>query len=217
MTQWARTAGRLDVSGTAGPAEVIRRVGEHVATLPSERAGSVVIGWGHRSAGWDEAATVASLDEVSGAHPVILVSGDGHSGWLNSAALQLLGAGEHTTALDENDWFPVFSRMSELTTSESLDDLYRVAITDAHARGLVGIVDMEFDAATGTWAHRKGLAPLRVRVSVYPDRLEEVLRDGRRTGRPWEGTDGLVVMGGLKIISDGSLGTRTAYCCEPYP
>lgn len=134
MTQWARTAGRLDVSGTAGPADLIQRVGAHIASLPSERSDSVIIGWGHRSAGWDEAATVASLDEVSGAHPVILVSGDGHSGWLNSAALRLLGAGEHITALDENEWFPVFSRMSELTTGESLDDLYRLAITDAYLR-----------------------------------------------------------------------------------
>ncbi len=27
---------------------------------------------------------------------------------------------------------------------------------------------------------------------------------------------GLVTMGPLKIISDGTLNTRTAYCCDPY-
>lgn len=38
-----------------------------------------------------------------------------------------------------------------------------------------------------------------------------------RTGQAWPGAGELVRMGPLKIISDGSLGTRTAYCCEPYP
>src|SRR5699024_1636044 len=39
---------------------------------------------------------------------------------------------------------------------------------------------------------------------------------GLRTGDLLDGPDGLVRMGPLKIISDGSLHTRTAYCCEPY-
>jgi predicted amidohydrolase YtcJ len=38
-----------------------------------------------------------------------------------------------------------------------------------------------------------------------------------RTGDPIPGTGGLLTMGPLKVISDGSLNTRTAYCHDPYP
>ena len=34
MLQWAQTLTRLDVSGTSGPAEVARIVGDHIAELP---------------------------------------------------------------------------------------------------------------------------------------------------------------------------------------
>lgn len=102
-------ARRLDVSGTAGPEEVTARVAEHVRSLderPDADRTSVVSAWGHRSATWSRPATVAELDAVSGDHPVVVVSGDGHNGWLNSLALQRLGAPATRHALDEDDWFP---------------------------------------------------------------------------------------------------------------
>ena len=52
--------------------------------------------------------------------------------------------------------------------------------------------------------------------ATYADRLEEVIEARLRTGDPLPGTDGRITMGPLKIISDGSLNTRTAWCCEPY-
>jgi predicted amidohydrolase YtcJ len=53
-------------------------------------------------------------------------------------------------------------------------------------------------------------------MAVYPDRLEEVIAAGLRSGQSLPGGDGLLAMGPLKIISDGSLNTRTASCFEPY-
>ena len=38
-----------------------------------------------------------------------------------------------------------------------------------------------------------------------------------RTGAPVEGTGGLLTAGPFKVISDGSLNTRTAPCRRPYP
>ena len=57
---------------------------------------------------------------------------------------------------------------------------------------------------------------LRVRWATYADSLDEVLEAGLRTGDPLPGCDERMTMGPLKIISDGSLNTRTAWCCEPY-
>ena len=61
-----------------------------------------------------------------------------------------------------------------------------------------------------------GLRSLRVRAATYADALEDVVDRGLRTGDPLAHGEGLLTMGPLKVISDGSLNTRTAYCCTPY-
>src|SRR5690606_13357398 len=55
---------------------------------------------------------------------------------------------------------------------------------------------------------------LRVRAGVWYWDLEAALAEGLRTGDPLGGD--LVEMGSLKVISDGSLNSRTACCFEPY-
>ena len=219
MLQWAQTLARLDVSGTCAPAQVVRIVGEHIAALPTSRPGPVVHGYGYRSATWARKPTVAELDAVSGECPVILVSGDGHNGWLNSRALELLGVPPRTGALEEYEWFAVFSRLGELPGGEQETEAgYRRSVAEAAAKGVVGITDFEFGPGYRDWPQRLagGVDQLRVRTATYPDRLEEVIAAGLRTGQELPGGDGLLTMGPLKIISDGSLNTRTAYCCEPF-
>jgi predicted amidohydrolase YtcJ len=217
LTQWALGLSRLDLSGTGSPEEVTRLVGQHVAAAPGETG--AVFGYGHRSGTWRRWPTVAELDAVSGGRPVVLVSGDGHHGWLSSEALRLLGLPPRQGPLEEDDWFPVYGRLRELPGSV-VDDLalHRGAVEDAAARGVVGIVDLEFSQPWAEWPERvaAGVDLVRVRAGVYPDDLEAVLRAGWRTGDPIPGGAGLITMGPFKVISDGSLNTRTAYCCEPY-
>ena len=50
MTQWAQTRLRVNLSSTSSPAEVARRVADHVAQLPAGQARSPVIGSGYRLA-----------------------------------------------------------------------------------------------------------------------------------------------------------------------
>jgi len=219
MLQWAQTLTRLDVSGTSGPTEVTRIVGDHIAELPAVGSGSAVHGFGYRSATWARQPTVAELDAVSGDRSVILVSGDGHNGWLNSRALTLLGVPPRADPLEENEWFPVFTRLGDLPGVKAETEAgYRQAVANAAARGVVGITDFEFGPGYRDWPQRlaAGIDQLRARTATYPDRLEEVIAAGLRTGQELPGGDGLLTMGPLKIISDGSLNTRTAYCCEPF-
>ena len=179
----------------------------------------LVVGAGYRSATWGHRPTVELLDRVSGKHPVILISGDGHNGWLNSAALRLMEVPWRPEAVDENDWFPIYSRVNRLADpSGGLDLAYADAISSAAALGIVGLVDLEFESGYQAWPERfaQGIDQLRVRPATYPDRLDEVLAAGLRTGQPLPGGRGLLTMGPLKIISDGSLNTRTASCCQPY-
>ena len=218
MTQWADLATRLDLSGTSSAEEAVARVARHVATLdPADE--SMVSGYGHRTGSWTRLPTVAELDAVSGRHPVVLISGDAHHGWLNSAALALLGVAPRQATLDENDWFPVFARLGELPGAGLAQRLaIREAVRAAAALGVVGVTDLEFGGAYRDWPERfdQGVDSLRVRAATYADGLDEVLAAGWRTGDELGETGGLVTMGPLKIISDGSLNTRTAYCCLPY-
>jgi predicted amidohydrolase YtcJ len=219
LAQWADTLARVDMTGTRSADEVLTRLRAHLDELPGSDRDSVVIGFGHRSATWPRQPTVAELDAVSGQHLVVLVSGDGHNGWLNSAALTMLGAPATEGALAENDWFPVWGRLADLPGSrEARDTAYRLAVSRAAAMGIVGVGDMEFGAGFRDWPPRfaGGIRDLKVRVATYPDGLDAVLAAGLRSGDILGDSGGLVRMGPLKIISDGSLNTRTAYCDEPY-
>ena len=220
LGQCAQSRSRLDVGNTVSSEQVSRLVADRVADLGSAgQESSVIIGSGSRSAIWPQQPTVDELDAVSGRHPVVLISGDAHNGWLNSAALQLLGVDARTGAIDENDWFPLFPRIAALTeVQDGLEAAYRQTGVDAAALGVVGITDMEFGPGYHDWPLRfaAGLDQLRVRTATYADRLDEVVAAGLRTGQELDGGAGLLTMGPLKIISDGSLNTRTAHCCEPY-
>ena len=88
---------------------------------------------------------------------------------------------------------------------------------NAAAQGVVGVVDFEFSGGVADWAERwaGGADLIRVRHACYADGLEDVIARGLRSGDALDG-DRRLTMGPLKIISDGSLNTRTAWCCDPY-
>lgn len=219
MRQWALDATRLDLRGTAGPDAVVRAVADHIAALPRERQSEVVSGFGHRSATWPRRPTVAELDAVAGEHAVVLISGDAHNGWLSSRALALLGVPARDGPLEENEWFEVFARLDTLPGADAAEEAgFRTVLARAAAAGVVGVVDVEFGRPFSDWPVRfaRGLDALRVRAATYPDHLDEALGIGLATGQALPGCGGLMEMGPLKIISDGSLNTRTAYCDSPY-
>jgi predicted amidohydrolase YtcJ len=56
--------------------------------------------------------------------------------------------------------------------------------------------------------------PLRVRTTVWLPWLDEALDAGEPTGTPLAGR---LTAGPLKLMVDGSLNTRTAYCHDSYP
>ena len=216
LQTWARAALRLDVSGTSAPEQVVAVVAAHVAGLPDD--GAPVVGYGQRTATWPRPPTVAELDAVSGGRAVVLVSGDGHAGWLSSRALERLGLAPRAGQVEEAEWFDAFARLDELGPEAGADTALERALAAAAALGVVGLTDLEWERGPFVWPGRvrPGTDLLRVRTGTYADGLDDVLAAGLRTGTPLEGTGGLVTMGPLKVIFDGSLNTRTAWCCAPY-
>ncbi|MGB8380953.1 MAG: amidohydrolase family protein [Dermatophilaceae bacterium] len=218
LTQWALAASRLDLRGAASVADALRRVDEHLAGQAEADRHTVVVAWGHRSASWEPQPTVAALDEVSGGRAVVLVSGDGHHGWLSSRALDLLGLPPRQNVVDEAEWFDAFARLGELPGGPDEEQAVRDAVAGANAKGLVGITDFELKGTLTDWPARvaAGIDTLRVRAGFYAADLDAAFATGLEHGMPLPGGRGLVTLGPLKIISDGSLNTRTAYCREPY-
>lgn len=217
LGQWTLARERLDTSALRSPEEATTLVAERVAEDP----GRTVIGWGHRPATWAHQPTTADLDAAAGVTPVILIAGDGHHAWLNRAAQAALGLPLREGMVAETEWFAAYERLAALTDVARSDPAaYRRTLDGAAALGVVGIVDFEFAGTVDAWRSRwaEGCDRLRVRVAVYPDQLDAVIAEGLRTGAPLAGAAGdeRLVMGPLKIISDGSLNTRTAWCHQPY-
>ncbi len=219
MSMWAQTRARIDVSAATCAADVTRIIADHVEALPGPWQGRALLGFGFRTALWPTQPTVAELDAVSGHHPVILSSGDVHTGWLNSKALALLGIPPRDTQLCEAEWFDLQPALAHLSAaSNDVESLVRAAVDEAAGRGVVGIVDFEMTAGHREWPQRFAAGTDRVRVQpvTYAATLDEVLAAGFRTGERLLEDSDLLTMGPLKIFSDGSLNTRTAHCCQPY-
>ena len=220
FTQWVERVLRLDLSGVGSVEEAAATVARRLV----EKPGAPVIGWGHRSAFMGRDGTTAELDAVSTDVPILLVSGDGHHAWGNTLALSMLGLPVRDEVVRENEWFDVYPRLGVVAGGPTDSaEAFRGALESAAAQGLVGMVDFEFNGRREPWVDRwnDGGDVLRVRWATYAAGLDEVIEAGLRTGDPLisensAGADDRLTMGPLKIISDGSLNTRTAWCCDPY-
>ncbi|MCZ2816665.1 amidohydrolase [Modestobacter sp. VKM Ac-2984] len=229
LEQWAATQRRVDVSGAQSAKEAAALMAAALQAAPPAPA-AVVLGHGFRDALWAEPATAAVLDDaLAGVAPpdtsVVLVSGDLHTTWANTAATRRFGLSDPTGVVLEQEAMDVVARAARVDPAV-LDGWVLDAMVVAAARGLTSVVDLEYGDLVSSWARRAGLREggpaLRVRAGVWIDRLEEAIAAGLRSGDPLPGVSDPVAadrvrMGPLKVFVDGSLGTRTAFCHDPYP
>jgi predicted amidohydrolase YtcJ len=219
LGQWTLASARLDLARVRSSAEAVATVRERLAEWPD----LPVIGWGHRPTAWPDNPTVSDLDAVDTDQPIVLIAGDGHHGWLNTIALHMLALSTRDSMVSEGEWFQAYGRLAGVMGSDGTGpDAYRRSMEAAAAQGVVGLVDLEFSGGVADWVARwsAGADLLRIRHACYADGLDDVLARGLRSGDPLDASlpdgGGRLTMGPLKIISDGSLNTRTAWCCEPY-
>jgi predicted amidohydrolase YtcJ len=209
LAQWTARRDRLDLAGTLSPAEALARVGDWLASHPGP-----MVARGHRTGLWAEQPTVAALDAIAPDAPVVLIAGDAHHAWLNSRALAALGLPDREGVVAENEWYEAYTRIETVVEPDVSPEAYRRTLDQAAALGITGLVDLERGQTAADWEPRD--SPVRVRVATYADGLDDVIAAGLRSGDVLPGSPGTITMGPLKIISDGSLNTRTAWCCEEY-
>ena len=215
LTQWSLSSARLDLAGARSAEQAVAAVRERLEARPDQS----IVGWGHRPTDWPADPVVSMLDELESEQPIVLIAGDGHHAWLNTVALMTLAMPLREGMVSEREWFAAYPRLASMLGDDGTGpEALLLTQQDAAALGVVGVTDLEFSVGPDEWIERweAGGGLLRVRVATYADGLDAVIERGLRTGDVLPGCDDRARMGPLKVISDGSLNTRTAWCCDPY-
>lgn len=220
----------VNLRGARSLEEAVGRVRERAERTPP---GQWVRGHGWDQNEWAEPTFPGrrSLDEAAPESPVALAHTSGHATWVNSRTLALAGigvdtpdppggridrdadSGEPTGILYETAGRLVRDAMPELDEAQRREAL-KEAVRYAQSLGVTAAHDMGMGRRT--LAALRGLREreeLGLRVCVYLDRerLDEFIAEGLRTG---DG-DEVLSIGGAKFVSDGALGSQTAFMLEP--
>lgn len=216
FTQHVIRRRRVDLTETRSATDVLDVVSRARAT-GWPLVDGMLMGYGFRDGLWPVPASLDALNAAVSDVPVVLVSADLHCGWMNRAAQQRFDVElDESGLLREAPWIRLLHSFDEARGLSPA--AFREAADAAAARGIVGIVDYENADNVVEWRERtaQGLDALRVEIAVWSDRLEGAIAQGLRTGDVID-ERGLVEFGRLKVIVDGSLNTRTAWCWDPYP
>ncbi len=212
VVQWALSAARVDLEGIGSAAAAAAAMGASAPDPGGRRVGS-----GFRDALWPDQPSLELLDAATGDVPAYLINADVHSVWLNSAALRRERMTSDDGILREEPAFEISRRLNALDP-DAADVAVDTALRAAASRGVVGIVDLDMAWNAEAWNRRldRGFDATRVAFGVYASSLERAIAEGLETGDALDAA-GLVRMGPFKVITDGSLGTRTAACSHHYP
>lgn len=226
LLEWSLTRRAPDLGGARTQAEALRIVAETAARHPLDA-------W-LEFRGWDPAlrrqGTLEELDGASGGRAVALISHDLHSGWLNSEAMSRLeitsdrsdppggelerdSSGRPTGVVFEEAlswWHEARPEPDPAERRRALEEgqavLHRLGVTAVHSvegrDSFVTVQDLE----------RRDALRLRVLQHVPYAGLDAVIETGLTSGfgSRW------LRIGGVKIFTDGALGSRTAWMLEPY-
>jgi predicted amidohydrolase YtcJ len=218
VTTWALTTKRVDLSGADSASATLAIV----SSFHADTAGpdDTLVGVGFRDAVWADEPSLAAIDEATGGRPTALVSHDLHTVWINSVAATLFGVTVGADGLlREEAAFAVTQSLADLPDA-LIDAWVAEAAAGAAARGVVGVVDLEMAWNRDVWVrrHSGGFRTFRVDVGVYAEHLDDAIAERLHTGAPLsEMSADLLTIGPLKVLIDGSLNTRTAYCVDAYP
>jgi predicted amidohydrolase YtcJ len=220
VEEWARHIGSVDLAAATSPGDAAERMRAHLDRNP-QQCDQVLWGRGIVPAMWEEQPHKDHLDDVVGGAAVVVSSVDLHTTWFSSAALAVVDMADHPTGiLRETESMETKVQIKRTTPTAELDARVVESIAGLPALGITGLTDLEFDDNLTAWPRRAqahGASPVRVHAGIWTPWLDAAIAAGRRTGDVLEGTGGRVHVGPFKVVSDGSLNTRTAWCMDPYP
>lgn len=218
-------------------ADLVAKTRAFAASLPDD-AWVITQGW--RDYRWDPPVppTKCSLDEAFPDRPCAMYSGDGHTMWLNSRALELVGItrdsvppqggaydkdqdGELTGIVREAAAMQLLPRMLEWISPERIEHVYADQMARMAQQGITSICDMSLMPLPGLDFIREDIYEalesrdqLTLRAHLFPTLLDdqsrlEVMQDRYRESA-------LLRAPGFKQFFDGVSSQHTAYLTDPY-
>ena len=198
-------------------------------------------GWNQVFLSENRPPTRDDLDQISTEHPIVFTRVCEHMVVVNSKALEVAGISEETKnpeggEIERDENGRLTGMMKETAryliykvippkTVEEIKDMLVKAIKTASAYGVTSAQTDDFETFSDKdWrkvikAYEELIAEKRLDIRIYEqcllpqiDRLKEFLDAGYCTGKG----DGYFKIGPLKLLTDGSLGGRTAYLSRPY-
>ena len=226
---YAASLSHVQLEGARSIEEAVARVAERAKTA---KPGELILGMGWNHLDWrvPEFPSKHSLDSVAPNNPVVLDRKDGHSVWINSPALQLANItratpnpvggvidldanGEPTGILRENA-IELLGGNIGFDAGNISETILLNAIQTAHKLGLVGIHNVEGAKSLELFQklHTQNKLQFRVTHMIPAENLDYAVKLGLGGGFG----DEWLKIGGVKIFSDGSLGSQTAWMLEPF-
>ncbi len=218
-------------------ADLVRKTQEFAHGLPSD-AWVVTQGW--RDYRWTPAEhpTKRSLDAAFPDRPCVMYSGDGHTLWLNSRALEALGVtpdteppaggsfdkfdnGELTGIAHEAAAMQLLPRCLEWLSEGRIARAYAEQMQRMAAQGITSICDMSLMPMEGcdfirddVYENLQRKGDLTLRAHLFPTLLDDQSRLEGLQAR-YRGNDYLSAPG-FKQFFDGVSSEHTAYLTDPY-
>ena len=218
-------------------AELVATAREFATTLPAD-AWVVTQGW--RDYRWNPPVppTKHSIDEAFPDRPCVMLSGDGHTMWVNSRALEELGItrdsvppqgggydkdadGELTGIIREAAAMELQPRVLEWLSEAQFRQMYVDQMARMAEQGITSICDMSLMPHPGCDFIRDDIydalqaaGQLTLRAHLFPTLLDDQSRleamQTRYAGNPY------IKAPGFKQFFDGVSSQHTAFLTEPY-
>ena len=238
---YAKTKSMVELSELAGIDALEIRLKNHIRDLaPTDGAWVIGRGWDQTPYREGRMPNRHDLDRVSAVHPIMLTRKCGHVCVLNTAALKAAAIFDHPPAVEgglvelgadgkpsgilKENAMELALPPTPAVMGAAVKALITAAAQDFVKAGLTSVQTDDLGAFPGEPAElfraylelaEEGRLPLRVNEQMLltePDKLRQVIEMGYTTGF---GND-FFRIGPLKLLTDGSLGGRSALLSEPY-
>ncbi|MCK4631862.1 MAG: amidohydrolase [candidate division Zixibacteria bacterium] len=227
---FAKTLRNVDLDGVDSLGKCLVRIKRH-----SEKLGrnEWVLGNGFSHDRFKKVIvpTRFDLDQVTGGRPAFISSKDEHTAWVNSKALEMAGIDANTCdpeggrierlpdgtpsgILRENSAYDPVYDIIPAPSRRVIDQCYRQVLDIAYRKGVTGVHSMDSPDAFEYYSQlaEKGKVGLRINYYMSAEKLSELLQNKIYYGT---GTD-FFRLAGIKIFTDGALGSQTAHCFNKY-
>jgi len=238
--EWSLSLQEVQLAGTRSKAEMMDRIAERAAQpVEGEPAEAWIIGRGWNESRWGETdfPTAADIDATIGFdRPALFWRADMHGAVASTAALRLAGISAETPnpdggVIDRDEAGNPTGVLRELAialvadciprpSETELEDALINGIRTLHSLGITAIHDQRMkdqdDGPRMLAAYRRlrerSMLKLRVNCNIAAHDLPHLAGLGLRSGFG----DDYLRLGHVKLFTDGSLGTRTAWMLEPF-